>query len=417
MQTTNSDVQPIAKGLGDLLAGRLPDDRGRFGTYGGRFVPETLMPAVLRLEDAAKRALSDPEFQAALDSELATWVGRPTPLTHAARLGEQWGAEVWLKREDLTHTGAHKINNAIGQALLAKHLGAKRVVAETGAGQHGVATAAACARLGMPCVVYMGEVDVSRQAPNVQRMLRLGAEVIEVRSGDRTLRAAIDEALRDWVSDPVETFYLLGSAVGPHPYPWLVRELQSVIGREARAQLLEHARTLPDLAVACVGGGSNAIGLFHPFLADPAVRLLGIEAGGTGAEIGSNAATVVHGRLGVLHGSRSLLLQDEHGQVQETHSISAGLDYPGVGPEHSFLHDIGRVSYESIDDEQALEALDECSRLEGILPALESAHALAGAQRAAAEQAGAVILVGLSGRGDKDLAILAGQTATSGEAL
>ena len=375
------------------------------------------MPAVLRLEAAAKQALSDPEFQAALDSELATWVGRPTPLTHAARLGERWGAEVWLKREDLTHTGAHKINNAIGQALLAKHLGAKRVVAETGAGQHGVATAAACARLGMPCVVYMGEVDVSRQAPNVQRMLRLGAEVIEVRSGDRTLRAAIDEALRDWVSDPVETFYLLGSAVGPHPYPWLVRELQSVIGREARAQLLEHARTLPDLAVACVGGGSNAIGLFHPFLADPAVRLLGIEAGGTGAEIGSNAATVVHGRLGVLHGSRSLLLQDEHGQVQETHSISAGLDYPGVGPEHSFLHDIGRVSYESIDDEQALEALDECSRLEGILPALESAHALAGAQRAAAEQAGAVILVGLSGRGDKDLAILAGQTATSGEAL
>ncbi len=380
-------------------------------------MPETLMPAVLRLEAAAKRALSDPEFRAALDSELATWVGRPTPLTHAARLGERWGAEVWLKREDLTHTGAHKINNAIGQALLARHLGAKRVVAETGAGQHGVATAAACARLGLPCVVYMGEVDVARQAPNVQRMRRLGAEVIEVSSGDRTLRAAIDEALRDWVSDPDETFYLLGSAVGPHPYPWLVRELQSVIGREARAQMLEHARTLPDLAVACVGGGSNAIGLFHPFLADPAVRLLGIEAGGTGAEIGSNAATVVHGRLGVLHGSRSLLLQDEHGQVQETHSISAGLDYPGVGPEHSFLHDIGRVSYESIDDEQALEALDECSRLEGILPALESAHALAGARRAAAEQAGAVILVGLSGRGDKDLAILAGQTATSGEAL
>jgi tryptophan synthase beta chain len=417
VQTTNPDVQPITKGLGDLLAGRLPDDRGRFGTYGGRFVPETLMPAVLRLEAAAKQALSDPEFQAALDSELATWVGRPTPLTHAARLGERWGAEVWLKREDLTHTGAHKINNAIGQALLASHLGAKRVVAETGAGQHGVATAAACARLGLPCVVYMGEVDVARQAPNVQRMRRLGAEVIEVRSGDRTLRAAIDEALRDWVSDPDETFYLLGSAVGPHPYPWLVRELQSVIGREARAQMLEHAETLPELAVACVGGGSNAIGLFHPFLADPTVRLLGIEAGGTGAEIGSNAATVMHGRLGVLHGSRSLLLQDEHGQVQETHSISAGLDYPGVGPEHSFLHDIGRVSYESIDDEQALEALEECSRLEGILPALESAHALAGARRAAAEQTGTVILIGLSGRGDKDLAILAGQTAASGEAL
>ena len=416
VQTSNPDVQTVDEGLGELLAGRLPDSSGRFGTYGGRFVPETLMPAVLRLEDEAKRALSDPGFQTELDSELATWVGRPTPLTHAERLGQKWGAEVWLKREDLTHTGAHKINNAVGQALLARHLGAKRVVAETGAGQHGVAAAAACARLGMPCVVYMGEVDVARQAPNVQRMRRLGAQVIEVRSGDRTLRAAIDEALRDWVSDPGETFYLLGSAVGPHPYPWLVRELQSVIGREARAQMLERAGTLPDLAVACVGGGSNAIGLFHPFLADRAVQLLGIEAGGTGAEIGDNAATILHGRLGVLHGSRSLLLQDEHGQVQETHSISAGLDYPGVGPEHSFLHDIGRAKYESIDDEQALEALDECSRLEGILPALESAHALAGARRAAADRPRAVILIGLSGRGDKDLAILAGQSADSGGA-
>ncbi len=407
MHTTDTDVRAVPARLSDLLAGHLPDSRGRFGTYGGRFVPETLMPAVLRLEREAKRALDDPAFQVVMESELATWVGRPTPLTHAARLGENWGAQVWLKREDLTHTGAHKINNALGQALLARHLGAKRVVAETGAGQHGVAAAAACARLGMPCVVYMGEVDVARQAPNVQRMRRLGAEVIEVRSGDRTLRAAIDEALRDWVSDPGDTFYLLGSAVGPHPYPWLVRELQSVIGREARAQMLEQTGALPDLAVACVGGGSNAIGLFHPFLADPTVRLLGIEAGGTGADIGKNAATVMHGRPGVLHGSRSLLLQDEHGQVRETHSISAGLDYPGVGPEHSFLHDTGRVEYESIDDEQALDALDECSRAEGILPALESAHALAGARRRAEDHPGSVILVGLSGRGDKDLAILA----------
>ena len=413
MYTADTEVQSVPRGLGDLLAGDLPDSRGRFGPYGGRFVPETLMPAVLRLEREAKRALGDPAFQAALEAELASWVGRPTPLTHAVRLGENWGAQVWLKREDLTHTGAHKINNAVGQALLARHLGAKRVVAETGAGQHGVAAAAACARLGMPCVVYMGEVDVARQAPNVQRMRRLGAEVIEVRSGDRTLRAAIDEALRDWVSDPGDTFYLLGSAVGPHPYPWLVRELQSVIGREARAQMLEQTGALPDLAVACVGGGSNAIGLFHPFLADPTVRLLGIEAGGSGGEIGKNAATVKHGRPGVLHGSRSLLLQDEHGQVQETHSISAGLDYPGVGPEHSFLHDIGRVQYESIDDEQALDALDECSRAEGSLPALESAHALAGARRRAGEQPGAVILIGLSGRGDKDLAILAEHAAGS----
>ena len=412
MHTTHTDIQEVPVGLDDLLAGELPDSRGRFGTYGGRFVPETLMPAVLRLELEAKRALGDPAFQAELEAELATWVGRPTPLTHAACLGEKWGVQVWLKREDLTHTGAHKINNAVGQALLARHLGANRVVAETGAGQHGVATAAACARLGLPCVVYMGEVDVARQAPNVQRMRRLGAQVVEVRSGDRTLRAAIDEALRDWVSDPTETFYLLGSAVGPHPYPWLVRELQTVIGREARAQMLEQTGALPDLAVACVGGGSNAIGLFHPFLADSTVRLLGIEAGGHSPDIGANAATVMHGRVGVLHGSRSLLLQDEHGQVRETHSISAGLDYPGVGPEHSFLHDIGRVEYESIDDEQALDSLDECSRAEGIIPALESAHALAGARRRAEQMPGASILIGLSGRGDKDLAILAERAPT-----
>lgn len=405
----SAETRPVSApaGLEDLLAGRLPDARGRFGPYGGRFVPETLMPALLRLESESRLALADPRFQETLNHELATWVGRPTPLTRAARLGERWNAELWFKREDLTHTGAHKINNALGQALLAHQLGARRVVAETGAGQHGVAAAAACARIGIPCDVYMGEVDVLRQAPNVQRMRRLGARVIEVRSGDRTLRAAIDDALRDWVSDPAGTFYLLGSAVGPHPYPWIVRELQAVIGREARAQMLEQAGALPDVAVACVGGGSNAIGLFHPFLGDPSVELLGIEAGGDGDGIGHNAATVVHGRPGVLHGSRSLLLQDEHGQVQETHSVSAGLDYPGVGPEHSFLRDTGRVRYGAARDELALEALDECCRLEGILPALETAHALAGARHWAAENPGSRILVGLSGRGDKDLGILA----------
>ncbi len=394
-------------GIDDLLSGRLPDARGRFGPYGGRFVPETLMPAILRLETEARRSLADPQFQQELAHDLEHWVGRPTPLTRASRLGESWGADLWLKREDLTHTGAHKINNALGQALLARHLGMRRVVAETGAGQHGVAAAAACARVGLPCEVYMGAVDVHRQAPNVLRMRRLGARVIEVESGDRTLRAAIDEALRDWVSDPLGTFYLLGSAVGPHPYPWMVRELQAVIGREARSQLQERSGSLPDLAVACVGGGSNAIGLFHAFLGDASVALLGVEAGGAGAEIGRNAATIVHGRPGVLHGSRSLLLQDEHGQVRETHSVSAGLDYPGVGPEHAFLRDVGRVRYTSVGDEEALEALDECSRLEGILPALETAHALAGARREAADNPGITILVGLSGRGDKDLGILA----------
>jgi tryptophan synthase beta chain len=393
--------------IDDLLTGRLPDAHGRFGPYGGRFVPETLMPAILRLETEARRALADPGFQGELAAELEHWVGRPTALTRATRLGERWGADLWLKREDLTHTGAHKINNALGQALLARHLGMRRVVAETGAGQHGVAAAAACARVGLPCEVYMGAVDVRRQAPNVLRMRRLGARVIEVESGDRTLRAAIDEALRDWVSDPLETFYLLGSAVGPHPYPWLVRELQAVIGREARTQLQERTGSLPDLVVACVGGGSNAIGIFHAFLGDRSVALLGVEAGGEGEGIGHNAATIAHGRPGVLHGSRSLLLQDEHGQVRETHSVSAGLDYPGVGPEHAFLRDAGRVQYISVPDDEALEALDACSRLEGILPALETAHALAGARREAATHPGRTILVGLSGRGDKDLGILA----------
>jgi tryptophan synthase beta chain len=390
-----------------LLDGRFPDERGRFGPYGGRFVPETLVPALDRLEAGIRDHLKDPGFQSCLGAELRDWAGRPTALTPAPALGKAWGAEVWLKREDLAHTGAHKINNALGQAMLARLIGATRIVAETGAGQHGVASAAACARVGLPCVVYMGAIDCERQAPNVERMTRLGAEVVPVTSGDQTLRAAIDEALRDWVSDPVNTYYLLGSAVGPHPYPYLVRELQSVIGREARAQILDRTGALPDAVVACVGGGSNAIGLFHGFLADRDVEILGIEAGGKGGGLGDNSATLSHGRPGVLHGSYSMLLHDQHGQVQETHSISAGLDYPGVGPEHALLASIGRVRYETASDEEALEALDECAALEGILPALETAHAFAGAKRWAADHPGGRILLGLSGRGDKDMPTLA----------
>jgi tryptophan synthase beta chain len=369
-------------------------------------VPETLIPAHERLERGARRWLTDPDFQAELNRELRDWVGRPTALSPAPRLSKRWGAQVWLKREDLAHTGAHKINNAIGQALLARRLGAKRIVAETGAGQHGVASAAACARVGLPCTVYMGAVDMERQAPNVGRMRLLGASVIPVTSGDRTLRAAIDEALRDWVADPTSTYYLLGSAVGGHPYPYIVRELQAVIGREARAQLLERSGALPDALFACVGGGSNAIGLFHAFLGDRSVDIVGVEAGGRGSGLGENAATLVNGRPGVLHGSYSMLLQDRHGQIQETHSVSAGLDYPGVGPEHSLLSSIGRVRYEAASDAEALAAVRECCECEGILPAIESAHALAGARRWAASHAGACILIGLSGRGDKDMLTL-----------
>jgi tryptophan synthase beta chain len=389
------------------VVGVLPDERGRFGAFGGRYVPEILVPALDRLESAAARLLDDPGFTAALDEEMATWVGRPTPLTRAPRLGEAWGGEIWLKREDLAHTGAHKINNAIGQALLAREMGAARVIAETGAGQHGVASAAACARVGLDCTVYMGTVDIKRQAPNVERMRLLGARVEPVTSGDATLRAAINEALRDWVSDPEGTYYLLGSAVGPHPYPWLVRRLQSVIGTEARRQLLESTGALPDVVFACVGGGSNAIGIFHPFLED-SVQLVGVEAGGRGPGLGMNAATIGHGSPGVLHGSFSFLLQDEDGQVQETHSVSAGLDYPGVGPEHSWLAESGRAIYEAASDDEALSALDELGRHEGILPALESSHALAGAKRWLGRHPGGSVLVGLSGRGDKDIDILRG---------
>jgi tryptophan synthase beta chain len=389
-----------------LLAGELPDAQGRFGPFGGRFVPETLMPAINRLSSGLERIFESEKYQTALRTELSTWVGRPTALTRCARLSERWGAEVWLKREDLAHTGAHKINNAIGQALLARELGATRVVAETGAGQHGVASAAACARVGLPCVVYMGAVDVERQAPNVDRMRRLGAEVVAVTSGDRTLRAAIDEAIRDWVSDPAGTYYLIGSAIGPHPYPLLVRNLQAVIGKEARAQLL-NAADLPDAVFACVGGGSNAIGIFHGFLGDRDVELFGIEAGGTGNALGQHSATLAAGRPGVLHGANTMLLYDEAGQIQETHSVSAGLDYPGVGPEHALLQMIGRVQYETASDSEALAALDELCAAEGILPALESAHALAGARRWAQRNPGRRLLIGLSGRGDKDMPILA----------
>jgi len=389
-----------------LLAGKLPDEHGRYGPFGGRYAPETLIPALERLESGVEKYLHGPEFVAELDRELAQWAGRPTPLTPASGLSTRWGAEVYLKREDMAHTGAHKINNALGQALLARKLGARRVIAETGAGQHGVATAAACARVQIPCVVYMGEVDVQRQAPNVDRMYQLGAEVVSVDSGDQTLRAAIDEAFRDWVGDPEGSYYLLGSAVGPHPYPYLVRELQSVIGKEARRQIIESAGALPDVAVACVGGGSNAIGLFHPLLGDKNVQLLGVEAGGRGVGLSQNSATLASGTPGVLHGCYSILLQDQDGQVQETHSISAGLDYPGVGPEHALLQAVGRVEYVTATDEEALDALHECCAAEGILPALESAHALAGARRWASDNPGKRILIGLSGRGDKDMPTL-----------
>ncbi len=396
---------PVTALLEDTIAGRFPDARGRFGPFGGRYVPETLVAPLERLADAC-RLLRDPGFVAEFRAELHAWAGRPTALTPARGLSRRWGTEVWLKREDLAHTGAHKINNAVGQVLLARHTGARRVIAETGAGQHGVATAAACARLGMPCTVYMGALDMQRQAPNVGRMRLLGAKVVAVENGDRTLRAAVDEALRDWVSDPDGTYYCLGSAIGPHPYPYLVRELQSVIGNEARQQLLDAAGRLPDAAAACVGGGSNAIGLFHPFVADRDVALLGFEAGGLGSGLGENAASIAHGRPGVLHGCYSQLLQDADGQVQETQSVSAGLDYPAVGPEHALLALAGRVRYEAVSAADALAALADCCAAEGILPAIESAHALAGARRWAGTHAGATILVCLSGRGDKDLKTL-----------
>ncbi len=384
------------------------ESHGKFGPYGGQFVPETLMPALGELEASYRDAMADTAFRQELDDLLDTYVGRPTPLTYARRLTEHLGgAKIYLKREDLTHSGAHKINNALGQALLARRMGKQRIVAETGAGQHGVGTATACALLGLTCIVYMGTVDIKRQEPNVFRMKLLGAEVRPVASGSQTLKDAVNEAIRDWVAHVDDTYYLLGSALGPHPYPTIVRDFQTVIGREARAQILEAEDRLPDALVACVGGGSNAIGLFHPFLADEDVAMIGVEAGGEGVETGKHAARFSdtrRGRPGVLHGTRSFVLQDDDGQILETHSISAGLDYPSVGPEHALLRDRGRIRYTYAVDSEALEAFNLLCRLEGIIPALESSHAVAEviklAPQLGTEQ---VIVCNLSGRGDKDL--------------
>jgi tryptophan synthase beta chain len=382
--------------------------RGKFGPYGGQFVPEVLMPALLELETAYAEAQADSAFRAELEHLLKTYVGRPTPLTFAARLTEHLGgAKIYLKREDLAHSGAHKINNALGQALLARRMGKRRIIAETGAGQHGVGTATACALLGLECIVYMGTVDIARQQPNVFRMKLLGAEVRPVNSGSRTLKDAINEAIRDWVTNVETTYYLLGSALGPHPYPTMVRDFQSVIGREARAQILETEGRLPDRLIACVGGGSNAIGLFHPFLDDKAVDMVGVEAGGKGIAGGRHAARFAdpdRARVGVLHGTRSFVLQTADGQIRETHSISAGLDYAAVGPEHALLRDQERAGYTYATDDEALAAFHLLAELEGIIPALESSHAVAEAIKCApAMPRDAVLIVNLSGRGDKDL--------------
>jgi len=393
-----------------------PDGRGRWGPYGGRFVPETLVAPLEELTEAFEAARADARFQSEFDALLKDYSGRPTPLFEAARLAEEaGGARLLLKREDLSHTGSHKINNALGQVLLARRMGKRRVIAETGAGQHGVATATVCALFGLGCVVYMGAEDMRRQSLNVFRMRLLGAEVRAVDAGQRTLKDAINEALRDWVTNVSDTYYLLGSALGPHPYPLMVRWFQSVIGREARAQALEREGRLPDALVACVGGGSNSIGLFHPFLNDAGVRMIGVEAGGAGDHLGQHAARFNErggGRPGVLQGTLSYVLQDERGQIASTHSVSAGLDYPSVGPEHAFLHDAGRVEYVSASDDEALEAFRTLSRLEGIIPALESAHAVAHALKLARELGkGGTVLVNLSGRGDKDV-----QTVAEGRA-
>ncbi|HEX4295476.1 MAG TPA: tryptophan synthase subunit beta [Rhizomicrobium sp.] len=382
-----------------------PDERGHFGGYGGRFVAETLMPLVIDLERAYDAAKDDLAFRAELDAMLKNYVGRESPLYYAERLTEHLGgAKIYLKREDLNHTGAHKINNCLGQILLARRMGKTRIIAETGAGQHGVATATVAARFGLPCIVYMGEVDIERQKPNVFRMKLLGAEVRPVGSGSRTLKDAMNEALRDWVANVHDTFYIIGSAAGPHPYPEIVRDFQTVIGAETRVQMLEREERLPDLVVACVGGGSNAIGMFHPFLDDANVAIHGVEASGDGLDTERHAATLSKGSPGVLHGARSYLLQDRDGQIREAHSISAGLDYPGVGPEHAWLKDQGRVQYFSASDKDALEAFMLLSKLEGIIPALESAHAIAHVMRTAPQLAkDKLIAVCLSGRGDKDV--------------
>jgi len=382
-----------------------PDERGHFGIYGGRFVAETLMPLILEVEKAYEETKADPGFKAKLDYYLAQYVGRPSPLYFAERLTEKFGgAKIYLKREDLNHTGAHKVNNCMGQILLARRMGKTRIIAETGAGQHGVATATVCALFGLPCTIYMGEVDIARQQPNVFRMRLLGAEVKPVVSGSRTLKDAMNEALRDWVTNVGDTFYCIGTTAGPHPYPAMVRDFQSVIGEEVRTQIMEAEGRLPDTLVACIGGGSNAMGLFHPFLDEPSVRMNAVEAAGEGIDTGKHAASLQGGRPGVLHGNRTYLLQDADGQIIEAHSISAGLDYPGIGPEHAWLHDVARVTYVHATDQEALDAFQMCSRLEGIIPALESSHALAHVARVAGSlPKDHLMVVNLSGRGDKDI--------------
>jgi tryptophan synthase beta chain len=383
----------------------LPDERGHFGPYGGRFVADTLIDALQQLQEAYQHYRKDPAFVAEYAAELHDYVGRATPLYHAERLSAQvGGAQIYLKREDLNHTGAHKINNAVGQALLAKRMGKTRIIAETGAGQHGVASATVAAKLGLECLVYMGSEDIKRQAANVYRMKLLGATVVPVHAGSKTLKDALNEAMRDWVSHVDDTFYIIGTAAGPHPYPQMVRDFQSIIGQEARAQLLEKTGKLPDALVACIGGGSNAIGLFYPFLNDKTVKMYGVEAGGKGIETGQHSASLVAGVPGVLHGNRTYLLCDEDGQIKDTHSVSAGLDYPGVGPEHAYLKDLGRVNYVVINDDEALAAFHALSRVEGIIPALESSHAISYAMRLAKELShDEQIIVNLSGRGDKDI--------------
>ncbi|MFP6699738.1 MAG: tryptophan synthase subunit beta [Alphaproteobacteria bacterium] len=382
-----------------------PDGAGRFGIHGGRFAAETLMPLILDLERAYRTAQADPSFQQELDYYLEHYAGRPSPLYFAQRLTEHFGgAKIYFKRDELNHTGSHKINNCLGQILLAKRMGKTRIIAETGAGQHGVASATVAALFDLPCTVYMGEVDVERQQPNVFRMKLLGAEVIPVSSGSRTLKDALNEAMRDWVTNVHDTFYIIGTVAGPHPYPELVRDFQSVIGNEARAQLMAAEGRLPDTLVACIGGGSNAMGLFHPFLDDDGINIVGVEAAGDGIETGRHAASITGGRPGVLHGNRTYLLQDDDGQITEAHSISAGLDYPGIGPEHAWLHDMGRVSYVSATDAEALEAFQLCSKLEGIIPALEPAHALAHvAKITPGLPKDHLIVMNMCGRGDKDI--------------
>jgi tryptophan synthase beta chain len=383
----------------------LPDKKGHFGPYGGIFVAETLMLPLEELKEAYQTQICNPEFLAELDKDLQDYVGRPSPLYHAERWSrELGGAQIYLKREDLNHTGAHKVNNCIGQALLAKRMGKKRIIAETGAGQHGVATATVAARLGLECVVYMGAEDIQRQAQNVYRMKLLGAKVVSVEAGSRTLKDALNEALRDWVTNVDDTFYIIGTVAGPHPYPAMVRDFQAIIGREAREQIQKQAGRLPDALVACVGGGSNAIGLFYPFIDDEAVKMYGVEAAGDGIETGRHAAPLCAGRPGVLHGNRTYLMEDDNGGIIETHSISAGLDYPGVGPEHAWLKDIGRAEYVSITDKEALEGFHALTKIEGIIPALESSHALAYAsKKAKTMHTDEILLVNLSGRGDKDM--------------